>query len=117
MDEQEKSQVRKNIIAKMSGMAAGHVRQVYGDPGGGDPERLFALAVDAMYAYVLLISPEADDPGPGVALFAKAGLTPVEAAVTALQENMDIKDEDPSALPLNGWWMFRVADDDKEDGK
>ena len=95
--------------------AARHAATAYpGMMDGDTAAQLFALLTDTALAYQMEVEAELADPGPGQSLAAASGLSAKEALLTGLDENLDLKDENPGMAPVNGWLAWRTANG--EDG-
>ena len=71
--------------------------------------QLFALLTDTALAYQMEAEAELADPGPGQSLAAASGLSARDTVLTGLEENLDLKDENPAMAPINGWLAWRAA--------
>jgi hypothetical protein len=76
--------------------------------------QLFTLLTDTALAYRMEAEAELADPGPGQSLAAASGLSAKDAVLTGLEENLDLKEENPAQAPVNGWLAWRAANG--EDG-
>lgn len=71
--------------------------------------QLFALLTDTALAYQMEAEAELADPGPGQSLAAASGLSARDTVLTGLEENLDLKDENPAMAPINGSLAWRAA--------
>jgi hypothetical protein len=69
---------------------------------------------DTLQAYLMEVEAELADPGPGQSLAAASGLSARDTLLTGLAENLDLKNDNPSTVPVNGWLAWRTAN--REDG-
>jgi hypothetical protein len=101
--------LRQVIHDHMAQIAAQHAAGRYRHMDGDTAAQLFALLTDTALAYQLQAGAELADPGPGQSLAAASGLSAKEALLTGLEENLDLKDENPGMAPVNGWLAWRAA--------
>jgi hypothetical protein len=102
--------LRQVIHDHMAQIAARHAAAAY--PGIMDEDtaaQLFALLTDTALAYRMEVEAELADPGPGQSLAAASGLSANDTVLTGLEENLDLKDENPAMAPINGWLAWRAA--------
>ena len=102
--------LRQVIHDHMAQIAAQHAATAY--PGIMDEDtaaQLFALLTDTALAYQMEAEAELADPGPGQSLAAASGLSARDTVLTGLEENLDLKDENPAMAPVNGWLAWRAA--------
>jgi len=85
---------------------AGHYQAIR---DGDTAAQLFALLTDTALAYQMEAEAELADPGPGQSLAAASGLSARDTVLTGLEENLDLKDENPAMAPVNGWLAWRAA--------
>jgi hypothetical protein len=104
-----KENLRQVIHDHMATIAARHAAARYPHMGEDTAAQLFALLTDTALAYQMQVEAELADPGPGQSLAAASGLSAKEALLTGLDENLDLKDEDPGMAPVNGWLAWRAA--------
>ena len=102
--------LRQVIHDHMAQIAAQHAAALNPHLDGDTAAQLFALLTDTALAYQLQAGAELADPGPGQSLAAASGLSAKEALLTGLEENLDLKDENPGMAPVNGWLAWRAAD-------
>ena len=76
---------------------------------GDTAAQLFALLTDTALAYQMEAEAELADPGPGQSLAAASGLSARDTVLTGLEQNLDLKDENPAMAPVNGWLAWRAA--------
>ncbi len=102
--------LRQSIHDYMAANAAQHAGWAYPGLMSGDTARqLFALLTDIALACLMEIEADLADPGPGQSLAAASGLTAKATLLTALGENLDRKNSDPAAVPVNRWTTCRVT--------
>jgi len=103
--------LRQAVHDQMAQIAARHAATVYPGAMGGDTAvQLFALLTDTALACLMETEAELADPGPGQSLAAASGLTARQALLTGLEENLDLKEDNPAMAPVNGWLAWRTAD-------
>jgi Domain of unknown function (DUF4314) len=93
--------MRQVIHDHMVAIAARHAATAY--PGITDEDtaaQLFALLTDTALAYRMEVEAELADPGPGQSLAAAGGLSANDTVLTALEENLGLKDADPAMAPM-----------------
>jgi hypothetical protein len=102
--------MRQLIHDRMAEVAAWHVATRYAEAmEGGTADRLFALLTDTALAYLMEVEAELADPGPGQSLAAASGLSARDTLLTGLAENLDLKNDNPGTVPVNGWLAWRTA--------
>jgi hypothetical protein len=101
--------LRQVIHDHMATIAAQHAAALYPHKDGDTAAQLFALLTDTALACQLHAGAELADPGPGQSLAAASGLSAKEALLTGLEENLDLKDDNPGIAPVNGWLAWRAA--------
>ncbi len=101
--------LRQVIHDHMAKIAAQHAAALYPHMDGDTAAQLFALLTDTALAYLMEVEAELADPGPGQSLAAASRLSAKEALVTGLEENLDLKDENPGMAPVNGWLAWRAS--------
>lgn len=106
--------MRQVIHDHMAEVADAHVAEVYPGLEGNAAARLFALLVDAAFAYQVEVEADLADPDPAKSLAALSGKSARDVLLTALDENLEMRDGDPGATPVNGWLSWRVASEDEE---
>jgi hypothetical protein len=102
--------LRQVIHDHMATIAARHAATAY--PGIMDEDtaaQLFALLTDTALAYRMEVQAELADPGPGQSLVGATGLSATDTVLTALKENLGLKDANPAIAPINGWLAWRAA--------
>src|ERR1700735_680088 len=103
--------LRQVIHDHMAQIAARHAAGLYRHLDGDTAAQLFALLADTALAYQMQAEAELADPGPGQSLAAASGLTARQALLTGLDENLDLKDDNPAMPRVNGWLAWRSADE------
>jgi hypothetical protein len=89
--------LRQVIHDHMAKTAAQHTAAHYqGLTGTGTAAQLFALLTDTALAYLMETEAELAGPGPGQSLAAASGLTAKDTLLTALGENLDLKNANPA---------------------
>lgn len=102
--------LRQVIHDRMAQIAAQHAATAYpGIMAEDTAAQLFALLTDTALAYQMQVEAELADPGPGQSLAAASGLSARDTVLTGLEENLDLKDENPAMAPINGWLAWRAA--------
>lgn len=100
--------MRQAVHDKMAAIAAEHAAGVY--PGmETTAERLFALLADTALAYQMEVEADRSDAGPTRSLGAASGMDPAQQVITALAENLEMKADDPAAMPVDGYMAWRLA--------
>jgi hypothetical protein len=95
---------------QMAQLAARHAADKYpGVMDGDTAAQLFALLADTALAYQMQAEAELAGPGPGQSLAAASGLTARQTLLTGLDENLDLKEDNPAMAPVNGWLAWRTA--------
>ena len=104
-----KENLRQVIHDHMAKIAARHAAALYPHMDGDTAAQLFALLTDTALAYQMQVEAELADPGPGQSLAAASGMSARDTVLTGLEENLDLKDENPAMAPVNGWLAWRAA--------
>lgn len=119
MSESGPASMRQVIHDHMAQMADAHAAEVYPDMEGNAAARLFALLVDVAFAYQVEVEADLADPDPAKSLAALSGKNARDVLLTALDENLEMRDDDPGCVPVNGWLCWRAAPPDavEEDGE
>ncbi len=108
--------LRRVIHDHMAKIAAQHAAALYPHMDADTAAQLFALLTDTALAYQMQAEAELADPGPGQSLAAASGLSAKEALLTGLDENLELKDDNPGMAPVNGWLAWRAANGEDAPG-
>jgi len=106
--------LRQVIHDHMAQIAAQHATALYPHMDPDIAAQLFALLTDTALAYQMEVEAELADPGPGQSLAAASSLSAKDTVLTGLNENLDLKNENPAMAPVNGWLAWRAANGEED---